>query len=297
MMKRFLIFTVLFSLGISVFAQEYYRWYRGEKYPLILDPTRKLIWVHSADDTLDIKNRLIEQNIQVLPFIVTIGAPHHCWAIIKSDQSDHFPDFTEDEMIVYEGGYFLFENGSAEGGLDPVFAVKLKNSDDFQELKKFAEENNVIVLGRDRYMPLWHFLYCTKASKGNSMQMANQLYESGLYDAAEFGLSTYASDVDVLPGTNRELEPIPDVSPTGIALPAAKPVIKVYRDSGSSENMAIEAVGDLIKEVEVFDLSGKLLHKSSYSGISRVNWKAKKGLYLVKISLQSGLWVYRKMII
>jgi hypothetical protein len=29
-MKRFLIFTVLFSLGISAFAQEYYYWYRVE---------------------------------------------------------------------------------------------------------------------------------------------------------------------------------------------------------------------------------------------------------------------------
>jgi hypothetical protein len=54
-MKRILIFTLLLSLGISVFAQEYYYWYRNEKQLLELDPTRKYISVRSTDDTLALK--------------------------------------------------------------------------------------------------------------------------------------------------------------------------------------------------------------------------------------------------
>jgi hypothetical protein len=125
------------------------------------------------------------------------------------------------------------------------------------------------------------------------MQMANLCYESGLCAVANIGAVDYGSDAND-GGTNY----LPGIdSPTGIAKPATKQAINVYRESGSSENIAIEAVGDLINGVEVFDLSGKILHKSSYSGVSRVNWQANKGLYLVKIRLQSGNSVYRKMII
>ncbi|MDR1119651.1 MAG: T9SS type A sorting domain-containing protein [Dysgonamonadaceae bacterium] len=286
-----------FNPDTNPIAQEYYRWYQGEKEPLILDPTRKFIWIRSADDTLVIKNRLIEQNIYVHSFVVMRGALHHCWAIIESDEREHFPNFTENEMIVYEGGYFLYADGRprGEGGLDPVFAVKLKNSDDFPELKKFAKENNVTIMGRDIYMASWYYLFCTKASKGDPMQMANQLYASGLYDAAEIGLASYGSDA--FPGNNYELDPDFDpASPMGIVQPAAKPAINLYRESGSS--IAIDAAGDLINEVEVFDMSGKILHQSSYSGVSRANWKAnQKGLYLLKIKLQSGNRVYRKIVV
>jgi hypothetical protein len=294
MMKRILIFTVLFSLGISVFAQEYYRWYNGEKYSLILDPTRKLIEVRSPDDTTELKSRLIEQAIQVHYFVEEnrMGVGHSkCWAIIEND---YFPDFTEEELIVYEGGYFRYEDGHSEGGLDSGIAVKLKKSDDFEELKRFADENNVTVIGRDKYMPLWHFLYCTKASAGNAMQMANQLYETGLYDAAEFGFNNYGYETDDAP--NAVIEDIPDDfgTTTDITSSNIKPAINLYRESASS--IVIESAGDLIKEVEVFDLSGKVLHKFSYSGASRANWQAnQKSLYLLKIKLQSGNCAYRKI--
>ncbi|MDR0682194.1 MAG: cadherin-like beta sandwich domain-containing protein [Dysgonamonadaceae bacterium] len=104
-------------------------------------------------------------------------------------------------------------------------------------------------------------------------------------------------------GSEPDPEPAPDSEPdlkasdpTGIDQPAAKPAINLYREAGSS--IVIEATDDWIKGVEVFDLSGKILHKSSYSGVLRANWKAaQKGLYLVKIRMQSGNSVYRKMIV
>jgi hypothetical protein len=293
-MKRFFIFTMLFPLVMSVFAQEYYYWYRGEKQPLILDPARKYVSVHSANDTLALKNKLIEQNIHVPRFIIDrwMSDGFCFYGVIV--ESDHFPDFRGDETIAYEGGYFLNENGYGDvGALAETFWVRLKSSDDLSELQKFAEENNVTIMGRDKYMSLWYYLFCTKASKGNAMQLGNLCYESGLCDAVDIGFTSYGSDA--LPANNPELEPIPDDSPTSIALPTTKSVINVYRESRSS--IAIEAAGDLIKEVEIFDLSGKILHKSSYSGVSRVNWKANKGLYFIKIRLQSGNRVFRKIII
>jgi hypothetical protein len=88
----------------------------------------------------------------------------------------------------------------------------------------------------------------------------------------------------------------PKTTTTDVAQPTAKSAINLYQESGLS--IVIEAEVDLIKEVEVFDLSGKILHKSSYSGVSRANWQAnQKGLYLVKIKQQSGNSVYKKIIV
>jgi hypothetical protein len=64
-----LIFTVLFSLSVSVSAQEDYYWYGDRKIPLELMPTRKFILLASPDDTLALKNRLTEQNENAEIFI------------------------------------------------------------------------------------------------------------------------------------------------------------------------------------------------------------------------------------
>jgi hypothetical protein len=290
-MKRILIFTLLWSLGLGAFAQEHYYWEQGEKYPLTLDPTRKYLSVRSEEDMLALQNRLIEQNIQVSPYRIDrwnrSGEEAFCFYGVEV-ASDYLPDFSEDETIVYEGGYYRKVNSLGGGQLHETFCVELKNSDDFPKLKESAEEINVNIMGRSYEL---YYLFCTKAYKGNALQMANLCYESGLCDGA-WG-SLYGFDAD---SANPGLDPVPDSSPTGIDPAAAKPAISLYRESDSS--IAIEAAGDLINEMEVFDLSGKILHRSSYSGASRVNWEAnQKGLYLVKVRLQSGNKVYRKMII
>jgi hypothetical protein len=304
-MKRFLIFTVLFSLGISVFAQEYYYWYRGKKQPLELDPTRKYISVRSTDDTLALKNKLIEQNIHLPYFMVYRScwpANYICGAIIKGN---NLPNFTEDESVIYEGPYFkggkgAWNEGWDIGGLNEEFFVRLKNPGDLPALENLAKENNVTLWGAEDYSAgsgdpkfSYYILTCSKLSNGNAMQMANLFYESGLCDVANIGVVDYGTDATI--GGTDYLGDDPGSS-TGIALPATKPAVNLYREFGSS--IVIEAEGDRIKEVEIFDLSGKILHKSSYSGVAQTNWKAdQKGLYLVKIRLQSGNTAYKKIII
>jgi hypothetical protein len=83
----------------------------------------------------------------------------------------------------------------------------------------------------------------------------------------------------------------------GIAVPATGAAVSLYRESGST--VVINASGKLIEAVEIFDLSGKMQHKSVYAGVSRASWKApQRGLYVVKITLQFGSSViYKKTVI
>jgi hypothetical protein len=194
--KKYLLFKPL--------AQEYYYWSRGEKVPLVLDPTRKYISVRSTNDTLALKNRLIEQNIHVPYFMVyrsVCSGKYLCGAIIEGN---NLPNFTEDETIVYEGEYFLSERGIDVGGLNEEFIVRLKNPGDLPALENLAKENNITLCGTVDYSAgsgdskfTYYTLTCSKLSKGNCMQMANLFYESGLCDVANIGVVNYGTDAAV----------------------------------------------------------------------------------------------------
>jgi hypothetical protein len=196
-MKRFLIFTMLFSLCMSVLAQEYYYWYKGEKIPLELLPTKKYILVNSLEDTIVLKERLALKDIMTHPFriekITYAQDKIECWTIVES--IDLVPDLTDDETILYEGPFFLNADKLEVGGLSHTFLVKLKQIEDLPLLKELAENNGVIIDGQPVFsMPLWYSLSCTKTSTGNAMQMANMFYETTLFTSSAPGFTNIGSD-------------------------------------------------------------------------------------------------------
>lgn len=62
-----------------------------------------------------------------------------------------------------------------------LFSIKLKSEEDRPLLKKLAEENSVIVIGESGFLPGWYTLACTLLSNGNSLEMANLFFETGLF--------------------------------------------------------------------------------------------------------------------
>ncbi len=65
------------------------------------------------------------------------------------------------------------------------FYVELKNIDHKQSLYDFAKSNRVNIIGNNVFMPSWYILECNKESEGNSIEMANIFYTSGLFKNAQ----------------------------------------------------------------------------------------------------------------
>ncbi|MDH6356883.1 hypothetical protein [Parabacteroides sp. PF5-9] len=88
---------------------------------------------------------------------------------------------------IYWGNYYLINERlkNMEIGVTEKFFVKFKSGTKLKQLKKLAKVNGVEIIGRDRFSPDWFILVCTNQSKGNSLQMANLFYSSGLFEAAE----------------------------------------------------------------------------------------------------------------
>ena len=59
--------------------------------------------------------------------------------------------------------------------------VKLKTSADLAFLKGYAKENGLEFIGQDPFMPLWYVVAITPSSKGNVLDVANKMFETGRF--------------------------------------------------------------------------------------------------------------------
>ena len=194
-MKRFLIFTVLFSLGISVFAQEYF-WHHGKKIPLTLLPTIKYIEVNSPENVPAITERLSAQGIDVkiTPLILPYDNFNNTGFVVKG--VEELPTLTDDEDVLFEGPFFLRPTSgqnpyvSPEGmdtiGVTSLFNVSITAEDatlrkqQLESIKQLADENQVEFSGipYSEYHPFLYLLKCTKYSAGNAAEMVNLFQET-----------------------------------------------------------------------------------------------------------------------
>ena len=85
---------------------------------------------------------------------------------------------------IYWAPYYKIEEGDGAAPTE-IFYVKMRTT--LAQLEKLANENFVEIMGADEYNRGWYFLACTNQSKGNSLQMANLFYESGLFEESAPG--------------------------------------------------------------------------------------------------------------
>lgn len=110
----------------------------------------------------------------------------YSWAIIEKEEL-YSNDLSASQLpayIIYISPFFLCGK-EEEVGLSHLFYVRLFKSEDLTILENIAKENNVEIIGNNKFMPLWYTLACTKKSVGNAIEMANLFYESGKFNAAE----------------------------------------------------------------------------------------------------------------
>lgn len=63
--------------------------------------------------------------------------------------------------------------------------VKLKSANDVALLRDLSKKWGFDILGNNKFMPLWLNVACTKKANTNAVDLANRLYETGIFEAAE----------------------------------------------------------------------------------------------------------------
>ena len=106
------------------------------------------------------------------------------WCIIQNSNT-YIRDLAMSSDIEYSAPFYETVDNGREFGISHLFYVKLKTKEDKDLLIDLASKLRVEILGNNEYMPLWYTLSCDVNSVGNSLQMANAFYESGLFEIAE----------------------------------------------------------------------------------------------------------------
>ena len=61
------------------------------------------------------------------------------------------------------------------------FYVKLNQPSDLSLLQQQATQHNVLIKNQNQFMPLWYTLVCTESTIENSLEVANTIFETGLF--------------------------------------------------------------------------------------------------------------------
>ena len=193
-MKKIAIIVVLAFCFLSLNAQcPYYYWYNNEKICVERYNKMRYILVDEEEDTFIVKEKLEKLGYMVSDFKKTIPfdiypyqqepIEEKYWTMIESNNVEDSAILNIDE-ISYEAFSFLSFSHFIVG-LSHRFTVSVHTLSDTITLDSMARAYRVVILGNSKTWPHLFRLSCSKASAGNSMEMANLFYESGFFQYSE----------------------------------------------------------------------------------------------------------------
>lgn len=195
--NRTFFFVVMFILvTTTTFAQQCQ--YCPDEFPsnnLSVSTTKKYItFDRTIIDTTTLKQVLSLPNAVIQGFgelsilndldsIITSITTEDNWAIVEDADIENIV-LTNHNLILSECPVYITANNE-ELVISHLFYVNLNNSTDFQLLENLAQQNNIELLGNNKFMPLWYTLSCNKNSTDNTLQMANLFHQTGLFASVQ----------------------------------------------------------------------------------------------------------------
>ena len=204
-MKRlFKVMLLVFYCASNLIAQEYQYSYNDTKIKLDLNTDFAYLLLEDVTDAAQLTD-MLGTDVQVNrlePYTVSsllLPVPGNdmrseyrmSWAEVEFaggfSQDEYWNVLSEierNEEVLLASPYFRDKNGD-KLGLSDVLYVKIPQRDDVSPLLELAEETGVAVLGRNKFLPNWYIVSCSKTSDGNALDMANYFHESGRFLNAE----------------------------------------------------------------------------------------------------------------
>lgn len=240
-MSRKLILILLFVVACSLhaIAQTDYYYHMGKKIPLTLNENK--VCVSIPKDCEMICER-VRENVQVLS---TIGDDYlDIFVITRSDfETLALQDSWEEDVksVIITPCYFTEED--VEVFSTPYLNVELKKEEDIDLLTSYAEKYKLrFGTWHSSLLPLWYVMAITPDSEKNSVECANELYESGDFASAV---------ADFAPGANTG----PDIEVIETTIPS------------------VTTTTILGTPLEIYDMQGRKLQQAPQKGVYIQNGK------------------------
>ncbi len=214
--KIYLLLVFFFGvLGMN--AQSDYYYYNNEK--VYVDIDTRFVSVNSSKGTTDHLKSASIAYLRVTPVVEDNARKYLTGTEPKANQKSYYYEIElTDDIGNNKANYSSYLNrlnaisdiskvspvyktkSGKRLGLYDKFYVKLKKASDASELYAYAANNNLEVLGKDPYMPLWYVISCAKNNPKNALELANQFYETNKFATAEpaFAYHDLQASVDPL---------------------------------------------------------------------------------------------------
>ena len=173
-------------------TESYYYWFEGTKIPLTVNRQKFYVIMESTGfdrfRNCTSKSTGNLSNIKTYENYTSIGLSD----AIRSNIGTQLTSFTLDvttkesvdfEDVIYISPFYKTTDGS-DIGITNILSVRLKREQDLISLEKIAQDFNIEILGQNKHDHSIYLLSCTKDSKGNSLEIANYLVESGEFQYA-----------------------------------------------------------------------------------------------------------------
>ncbi len=173
--------------SVVVVSQSYY-YYKGNKKFVDEDPTK--ITVLSKPNKAAKTNNVLIPNLQKYR---TITDTKYDIAVFSSGKTRNASSLkstlsnTLEDTIVLP--CFMDENGN-EMILTHYISIKLKKESDYSKLSAIAKKYDLEIVNQDEFMPLWYILSITTETSKNTLEVANDIFESGMFESS-FANFTY----------------------------------------------------------------------------------------------------------
>ena len=183
----FFLFLFLGSFFINAQSNHYY-YYKGEKKYLTIHKKSFTIFTNNDFQTSSTANLGVEN----YDLIDDNSSDNNKFAEIELISEPNNNEVYNQKLntlqqlpnVNYVG--IFFENGDAEPvGISKHFYVKLKNVNDYAILQQTALQKNVEIVKQVPYMPKWYIMAVSNGNPNTSLDLGNQFYETGLFDAVD----------------------------------------------------------------------------------------------------------------
>ena len=180
------IFLFLFSM-LGYAQSNYYYYYNNNKVFLNLDRTSLTLitendFLKSSVSSLSLKEFNLEQENLNTNYKFSKTEFQQTPSTIEYFQKINL--LNSNPKIIKANPNFTNSIGQ-KFGLSNYLYIKLKNSSDYQLLVSKSQEKNIAIVEQNQFMPLWFTLKITKNTIGNTLEVANQLYETGFFASCQ----------------------------------------------------------------------------------------------------------------
>lgn len=176
----FLASIVMLSVSFNAFSQETFYYYRGKQEKLSIDKTTvAVVSLRDAKFSLSPLSATAVQSISTGDYQITIvKSKEKSIPLLRKSLENKFagnkdlvvlPCFTSSE------GMELYQT------LD--INLKLKQEKDVSLLNRLAKEHQLKIVKQNQFMPLWYTVLVTPKTEKTTIEIANLLFETHLFDA------------------------------------------------------------------------------------------------------------------